>query len=177
MYSIGQLAKWANLSRSTLLYYDQLGLLSPACRANNGYRYYSEQNKQRLEQILLYRQAGLPLAGILQLLTETVLNNAADGLLPDVLQQQLDRLNQQIAGLRQQQRVVLQLLGVSNTHQIGNKAQWTALLQANGLTEQDMHRWHQEFESSMPEAHQQFLLSLGLDEADIQQIRRWSLEA
>lgn len=169
MYSIGQLAKWAGLSRSTLLYYDEIGLLKPACRAENGYRYYSAKDKSRLEQILLYRQAGLSLERILALCSAP-----AAGLLPQLLHQQLHELNQQMSQLRQQQRVVLRLMGTATKTQIHSKEQWTNLLRQQGLSEQDMQLWHQEFERSMPQAHQQFLESLMLDPVQIQQIRAWS---
>lgn len=169
MYSIGQLAKWAGLSRSTLLYYDQLGLLKPSQRGDNGYRYYSAEDKTHLEQILVYRQAGLPLERILALCS-----SPAIGVLPELLQQQLSDLNQQMSLLRQQQRVVLRLIGIAAIDQINSKEQWTSLLQQHGLSEHEMQLWHQEFERSMPQAHQQFLLSLALDPAEVQRIRAWS---
>ena len=37
----GELAKSAGLSRSTLLYYDRLGLLRPVGRSESNYRLYS----------------------------------------------------------------------------------------------------------------------------------------
>jgi DNA-binding transcriptional MerR regulator len=41
MHTIGQAAKHANLSRSTLLYYDRIGLLRPSGRSRAGYRLYN----------------------------------------------------------------------------------------------------------------------------------------
>ena len=58
MYTIGQLAKRFQLSRSTLLYYDAIGLLPASSRSAGGYRLYCQQAVQRMQQIQLYRQAG-----------------------------------------------------------------------------------------------------------------------
>ena len=64
MYTIGRLAKKFKLSRSTLLYYDSIGLLKPSSRSQGEYRLYSEQDAKRLELICTYRQAGLALKDI-----------------------------------------------------------------------------------------------------------------
>ncbi len=38
MLTVGKLAEDFGLSRSTLLYYDRIGLLQPAARTEKGYR-------------------------------------------------------------------------------------------------------------------------------------------
>ena len=63
-YSISQLARACGLSRSTLLYYDRLGLLKPSGRTGSGYRYYSKAEQKRLQRIGHFRQAGLTLKQI-----------------------------------------------------------------------------------------------------------------
>jgi DNA-binding transcriptional MerR regulator len=56
MFKISELAKSVGLSRSTLLYYEKLGLLKGQ-RQRNGYRIYSDADRQRM--LLLQRlQAG-----------------------------------------------------------------------------------------------------------------------
>ena len=47
MYRISELAEKVGLSRSTLLYYEKLGLLH-GVRQNNGYRLYSDKDAQQL---------------------------------------------------------------------------------------------------------------------------------
>lgn len=37
-----------------------------------------------------------------------------------------------------------------------------------------MKNWHIEFEKSSPEAHQDFLESIGIDDDEIASIRQWS---
>ncbi len=67
-YSIGELAKLANVSPRTLRHYEQLGLLVPK-RANNNYRYYDEACAKRLSYIVVMRSCGMPLQKIKDLLT------------------------------------------------------------------------------------------------------------
>jgi len=40
MFSISDFAKYSRTTRDTLLHYDRIGLLSPATRGENNYRYY-----------------------------------------------------------------------------------------------------------------------------------------
>ena len=68
-YSASQLARLSGVSVRTLHYYEELGILRPERRANN-YRAYGDDDVDRLQQALLYRQAGLPLARIAQLLDD-----------------------------------------------------------------------------------------------------------
>ena len=57
-----------------------------------------------------------------------------------------------------------------------NKERWVEVMRAAGLTEADMHRWHIQFEKMEPEAHQEFLESLGIPAAEIDSIREYSRE-
>lgn len=63
-YTVSQLGDLAGVSVRTLHYYDEIGLLAPSWVADNGYRYYDEAAVLRLQQILLYRELGLPLAEV-----------------------------------------------------------------------------------------------------------------
>ena len=63
-YTVKQLADLAGVTRRTLHYYDQIGLLTLTEIGENGYRYYGEQDLLTLQQILFYREIGLSLAAI-----------------------------------------------------------------------------------------------------------------
>ncbi len=67
-YTIGILARKHGLSRSKLLYYDSIGLLSPDSHSRGDYRQYGLKKSQRLEQICHYRQFGLSLKDIKSIL-------------------------------------------------------------------------------------------------------------
>ncbi len=58
-----------------------------------------------------------------------------------------------------------------------NKERWIEIMRAAGLSEQDMHNWHIQFEKMEPEAHQEFLESLGIKATEIKKIRDWSRSA
>lgn len=53
-------AELTGITVRTLHHYDEIGLLSPA-RSSNGYRTYTDGDLLRLQQILVYRELGLPL--------------------------------------------------------------------------------------------------------------------
>lgn len=60
MYLITELATKAGISRTTLLYYEKLGLIR-GMRRENGYRFYGERDLQRLYLIKQLQSAGLSL--------------------------------------------------------------------------------------------------------------------
>lgn len=171
MYTIGHLVKNFALSRSTLLYYDKIGLLTPSGRSEANYRMYTEQDVKKMQLIELYKDAGLSLNDIARLLQHDTANASRD-----ILEQRLLQLNHDINALRAQQQVLVGLLGeTSNLVQskVMTKEQWTAILRASGMNDQDMRNWHIEFEMSMPQAHEDFLQSLGIDELERATIRAW----
>lgn len=81
----------ANLSRASVRYYEEQGLLSPT-RAPNGYRDYSEDDLTALLKIKLLRELDCSLEDILALQRGTVT-------LPQLLERQLDALDAQGATL------------------------------------------------------------------------------
>ena len=68
MYTVKELSSLAGVSVRTLHYYDQIGLLSPARIAQNGYRQYDDAALLRLQQILFYRELDFKLKDIKELL-------------------------------------------------------------------------------------------------------------
>ena len=63
-YTVAQLAKLAGISVRALHHYDEIGLLKPAHIGQNRYRYYGPEELLRLQQILIHRELGIPLAEI-----------------------------------------------------------------------------------------------------------------
>ena len=68
MYTVKELARLSGLTPRTLRYYDAIGLLRPRRGRENDYRLYGPGEVDRLQQILLYRDMGLPLEEIKNLL-------------------------------------------------------------------------------------------------------------
>lgn len=54
------------------------------------------------------------------------------------------------------------------------KDKWVSIMKAAGFSEDDMRRWHREFEKAAPEDHNEFLAYLRIPVAEIQSIREWS---
>ncbi|MBV7379278.1 MerR family transcriptional regulator [Maritimibacter dapengensis] len=63
-YTVGELARIAGVTVRMLHHYDEIGLLSPAWIAPNGYRYYGRAEAERLQEILALKAGGVPLAEI-----------------------------------------------------------------------------------------------------------------
>lgn len=63
-YTVNKLAKLSGVSARTLHFYDEIGLLKPAYVGENHYRYYEDEQLLMLQQILFYRELGVPLSEI-----------------------------------------------------------------------------------------------------------------
>lgn len=68
-YTVQKLAKLAGVSTRALRYYDGLGILKPARINSSGYRIYGAKEVDRLQQILFYRELGVPLDTIKSIVT------------------------------------------------------------------------------------------------------------
>ncbi|MBI4732249.1 MAG: MerR family transcriptional regulator [Chloroflexi bacterium] len=67
-YTVKQLSSLSGVTPRTLHHYDQIGLLKPETVGANGYRYYGDDSILHLQQILFYRELGLPLEDIKQIM-------------------------------------------------------------------------------------------------------------
>ena len=174
MLTVTKLARACGLSRGTVLYYESIGLLQPARRTAGNYRGYGDRDVERLRQICSYRNAGLRLADIRSLLDRPNTDAAS------VLERRLLELGSEIEKLRVHQRAIAKLLqhrGQFRKVKMMTKEKWVAIMQASGFSEDDMHRWHAEFEKSAPEDHQEFLEYLHIPSGEVQSIREWSRKA
>jgi len=170
-YSISQLARSFGLSRSTLLYYDRIGLLCASERTSSGYRIYSRDDFNKLERINIFRRAGLSLKDVHRLLSSNVAPSV------QILENRMQELEAQIFSLRGQQQAIIAILKEMTNGSfkpIMDKAMWVAMLQVAGMDEAAMSKWHGEFERRAPLAHHDFLMSLGIPDKEVQQIRAWS---
>lgn len=64
MRTVGQVAGLANVSVRTLHHYDEIGLVRPSGRSGAGYRLYDEDDLERLQTVLFYRELGFKLDDI-----------------------------------------------------------------------------------------------------------------
>ena len=172
MFTVTNLARRCGLSRGTLLYYESIGLLHAALRTQANYRSYNDRDLLRLQQIGAYRKAGLHLEDIAVILDRRESDSAA------VLKRRLLELDREIEDKREHQRAILLLLrdatSLKGTKAMMTKEKWVSIMHAAGLSEEQMRRWHIEFEKSAPDDHQQFLESLHIPTEEIHGIREWS---
>lgn len=170
-YNIKHLCQRFNLARSTLLYYDSIGLLKATNRSNANYRKYSDEDLRQLDQICAYREVGLPLEEIKKLL------GAPDSTIKEVLEKKLYELNIEVKKIRHQQNKIINTLKNEQLLKylsFVNRDSLVQQLNFAGFDESMIGKLHSELEGSFPEAHQLFLESLGLGEEEILQIRKHS---
>ena len=170
MLSVTQLARACGLSRSTVLYYESIGLLPRPPRSQGNYRRYGDAHLARLRQIGTYRDSGLKLADIRILLAQAGDGDGAAA----VLRRRLAEIGAEIERLKGQQQAICGLLryrGSTSRRRIMTKDKWIEIMRAAGLTQADRHRWHAEFEKAAPEDHQTFLEYLKIPSDEISAIR------
>jgi len=168
MYRITELARQFGLSRSTLLYYDRIGLLTPSLRSSANYRHYSASDRERLEAICSLKRAGLEINGI-----KTILAAPCDDA-TGVLQRRLQQIGAEINALQTKQRMLagmLRLSGAGGPTSSLDKEMFVEMLRASGMDDDAMKQLHVEFERRAPLAHHNFLLALGISELEALKIR------
>ncbi|WP_097026901.1 MerR family transcriptional regulator [Clostridium peptidivorans] len=75
-YTVKKLSKIAGISTRTLRYYDEIGILKPARINSSGYRIYGQAEVDRLQQILFYRELGVSLESIKDIVTSPSFDGA-----------------------------------------------------------------------------------------------------
>ena len=170
--TVTHLARACGLSRSTVLYYESVGLLKAARRSAGNYRVYGDRDIERLRQICMYRSAGVAVADIRSILDKP------QGDAAGVLKRRLAELSGEIERLRDHQKAIARLL--KDTDQLRRlpmvtKEKWTEIMRGAGFTDSDMQRWHAEFEKSAPTEHQEFLEFLHIPQDEVKSIRESAL--
>jgi DNA-binding transcriptional MerR regulator len=88
------------VSVRALHHYDAIGLLKPAFIGANGYRYYSEDELLRLQQILIRRELGIPSAEVGAILDASGFDRL------EALLKQTNRLQEQAARYAEMVRMI-----------------------------------------------------------------------
>lgn len=101
LFTIGQFAALHEINKKTLMWYDEIGLLKPACIKENGYRYYNYQQSSTLETILMLRELNVSLEEIKQFMENRTIDRF-DGL----LREKIKELDQTISHLKSVQKIL-----------------------------------------------------------------------
>lgn len=152
MASIAQVCKITGVSRSTLLYYERIGLLRPERNPDNGYRQFSREDIHALVLIRQLQKAGFSLKE-----ADAVMKGHLD---PDTMLSRYHDLERKIQDLTTAREVVKSLV-VHATGRVPEPAR-----QMNQARE-----WHADLEKQAGEAHAQWLGRLGFSEKEQLYIR------
>ncbi len=171
MFKISKLCKLFQLSRSTLLYYDAIGLLTPVSRTEANYRLYSNEDVSRLEKICTFRKAGISLMEIKQMLELEDIGYSK------ILTDRFNQINQEIQELKNQQNCIVSMLknyDLLKTSELISKQTWNKLMHSAGFDEHTSRKWHMLFEQISPSEHTIFLETLGFSKSETDKIKQWS---
>ncbi|WP_127533267.1 MerR family transcriptional regulator [Paenibacillus kobensis] len=101
-YKVKEVAKIAGVSVRTLHHYDEIGLLKPSEVRDNGYRYYSVEDLERLQQILFFKELDLPLQEVRAILDDEQYDRRRTLLIhKELLMKKKHRLEQIITSVEQ----------------------------------------------------------------------------
>lgn len=106
---IGQLARECGFTPKTLRYYEEVGVLSPARRAENGYRVYADDAVRRLRFVRRAKALGLPLADIRAILEISDEGRAPCQHVVAVIERELSGIDAQMRQLQDLKRDLLSL--------------------------------------------------------------------
>lgn len=73
--TVGQMSKLFNITAETLRHYDRIGLLKPIVNEENGYRYYSIKEMEKLDLILDAKYLEIPLSNIKDVISNDSIEN------------------------------------------------------------------------------------------------------
>lgn len=152
MYRVSDICEKVGLARSTLLYYERIGLVNPAREPGNGYRLYSEQDFNQLILIRQLQKAGLSL--------QECKNFLAGQIDAQRLEQRLFHLEQELREMETAKEVLSALYSKVTGRSIDN-----------GSYSQRLNEWHIKFDQQSFAAHLQWLQQLGFSEKEALHIR------
>lgn len=113
-FTIGQLARAANVNVETIRYYQRLGIIDEPAKPANGYRIYPEKTIDRIHFIKRAQQLGFSLQEIAELL------QLGDGHCTDVRQRAQEkqaRIDAQINDLQKLRKTLAQLIKACQSNQ------------------------------------------------------------
>ena len=103
-FSISDFAEFSRTTRDTLLYYDKIGLLSPAFRKSNNYRYYSIGQLAVINLIRTLQELGMSLDEIKELKDQRT-----PELVNTILANQIEKIDEKIEAWIRARKLLLTL--------------------------------------------------------------------
>ncbi len=112
LFTIGQLARSAEVPTSTVRYYEREGILAPTTRSASNYRLYSQEDLYRLRFIRAAQATGFKLED-----TTALLLPAPCGEVQERLERRLAQVTERMRELRHVQRVLRESLAACREHE------------------------------------------------------------
>ena len=134
-WTTGQVAKQRNISVRTLRYYDQIELLTPSFKDENGRRYYSEEDLFKLEKIIILKSLSLPLEQIREVLNKLSYKQ--------ILISHYNHLQEQLATL---QTSISNTTSLINMIDLEESLSWERVSQLVQISETSVNKWLDYFE-------------------------------
>ncbi|MCD5324870.1 MULTISPECIES: MerR family transcriptional regulator [Pontibacillus] len=116
-FSTGEVSKKLNVSLRTLRYYDQIDLVPPTRKEDNGKRYYTKEDIVELEKVLLLRTASISLSDIQNILQHMTIKKTL-AIHHKQLQSEIEHLQQSLQFTNE----------LWNTLELEGEVQWNHLL-------------------------------------------------
>ncbi len=104
-YTTGELAKLAQVSVRTIQFYDKKEILLPSKKTDNGRRLYTDEDLNRLKLILMFKNLGLSLDSIKDILS----SQNSSQILNLMLTQQVKMLKTQVDDTKQQLKAIAEI--------------------------------------------------------------------
>lgn len=167
-FTVGKLSKMFGISRTALLYYDQIGLLCPSSRNTANYRLYSQADADRLGQIMILKHAGVPISEIRNLIS------SEESMVFGRLMKRLGEINFEIEKLKNNQKQIISIMSQSTVIRSPYKLDpilMNHIIRYAEIDDNKREQWHVEFEAQSPELHDKFLTMIGLSEEEVQAVR------
>ena len=141
---ISELARRCGLARSTLLYYEKLGVIE-GVRAANGYRHYDEADLQRLQMVQALQAGGLSLKQCLACLAGEI-DQAA-------LRARVEELDIELARMQRARDLLADLAGMS------------------AHSGEEFKTWQLQLQREAPQAYFDWVMRQGFSEKDRYQLQ------
>lgn len=112
---IGELSKKLNISKRTILYYEDIGLIKSSREPNSNYRLYGKEEIIKLQQIILFKKINLPLNEICRIIALKDSEYAVN-----MFERQLKKINNEISNLNYSKKILQSFINISNRTGVEN---------------------------------------------------------
>lgn len=133
LLKIGELAKLMGLTTRTLHHYDEIDLLKPSFRSENGYRLYNGEDVSHLRKIYLLRNLGFSLEQIRSVITQQDVD------LSSVIKEQIESTNFELKKQQLLQSRLLILHEKLRENKVVDADDWQETLELLSVYEKHFH--------------------------------------